>query len=205
MITINNIIRRLLNVLSKVSYKIYYFTKCKENQIILGYPPETLKCRSRLAKYCVGNGLDIGFGGYSINDTAITLDKKIPHVDFGFRKTNFIGDACDLSWLRDNSLDYIFSSHVLEDFENTLIILLEWIRVLKVGGRLVLYLPDQKSYSSYCLEKGQSPNPNHKIDDFSLSYIKQIIKNIPYCRVIHCLDKVNDYSFEIVIEKTNSV
>ena len=192
---------KLLNLLGRASYRVYYFTRCKENLMMFGYMPETLKCRNRLAEYCVGNGLEIGHGGFPINDSVITVDLKEPHIDFGLRKTNYVGDAADLSWLSDNSMDYIYSSHVLEDFEDTFKILQEWVRVLKTGGRLVLYLPDQPTYLQYCRDNGNDSNFRHKIPDFSLDYIRQIVNKMQSCRIIHGIDKVDEYSFEVVIEK----
>jgi predicted SAM-dependent methyltransferase len=54
--------------------------------------------------------------------------------------------CCDLKKipLDSNSVDMIYSSHVLEHFTFSEIhgVLTEWLRVLKVGGEIMLRLPD---------------------------------------------------------------
>jgi predicted SAM-dependent methyltransferase len=62
--------------------------------------------------------------------------KKMPGVDI----------VADLSMLpiRDNSADEIYASHCLEHFSHTktLDVLKEWHRVLKVGGKISIAVPD---------------------------------------------------------------
>ena len=87
------IIIKLLNNIEKISFRLNHYYKAKRHILEFGWMSETSKCRDRLAKYCIGNGLDIGHGGDPINDTAITLDMDQPTSDYGFRKTNFIAIA----------------------------------------------------------------------------------------------------------------
>lgn len=56
--------------------------------------------------------------------------------------TNYvIGEAHDLP-VADNSLDFIFSSHVFEHLANPLGHLEHWFRKLKPGGRMLCVIPD---------------------------------------------------------------
>lgn len=163
-------------------------------------------CRERLSKFCVGCGLDVGFGGaMPIVPSAITIDRSITDLRRAYTSTpyptNLIGDAADLYWFKDGILDYVFSSHVLEDFTDTTAILCEWLRPLKVGGRLVLFLPDQLAYELHCTLNGSIPNQAHVHKDFSLTFLKS---KLPCnCRVVHELYPVpnNAYSFDLVLEK----
>jgi SAM-dependent methyltransferase len=78
-------------------------------------------------KFCQGKGLDIGCGKYKLlnargienlsNENAYSINEK------------------------DNSQDFIFSSHMLEHLERPYDALNEFIRVLKKNGILFLYLP----------------------------------------------------------------
>jgi SAM-dependent methyltransferase len=53
----------------------------------------------------------------------------------------FISEATDLGGIADGSYDFILSSHVLEHIANPVRALMEWIRVLRIGGVLVLVVP----------------------------------------------------------------
>jgi len=167
---------------------------------------ETSKCRESLARFCSGNGLDLGYGGDPILPHAITVDSAKPYKTVGDSPLNLAGDARYLKWFNDETLDFVFSSHLLEDFEpyETMHVILEWLRVLKIGGRLVLYLPDEPTYRAHCDRTGQEYNKSHKVADFGLDYLKRIISPINNVKVIHEPPVVNDYSFEIVLEKTSA-
>ncbi len=80
---------------------------------------ETSKVRKNLVKFCIGNGLDIGYGGDPILPTSICLDLPDSYAKYKDYPQHLHGDAKNLVWFRDNVLDYIYSSHVLEDFRNT--------------------------------------------------------------------------------------
>lgn len=166
---------------------------------------EPVWCRERLAKWCTGNGADLGFGGAPISPTAICIDRAEGHperavVPGPVPPTHFVGDVRDLPF-KDGTLDYVFSSHVLEDFEETADVLKEWARVIKVNGYIVLFLPDQPAYEKDCEKHGIMPNGAHKHRDFSLEFVKNKIPE--NCVVVHELWPVpgNPYSFDLVIKK----
>ena len=165
-------------------------------------PSETSKYRNELAPFCEGYGIDLGYGGDPITPSSITVDLPTPYTQVGKQPLNLGGDARNLHWFNDNSLDYVYSSHLLEDFENTEEVLQEWARVIKQGGRLVLLLPDQQRYEAYCAEAGSEPNPAHKIKEFGLAYVKKCLATIPYLQIIYERDDLDDYCFLIVAEKT---
>jgi predicted SAM-dependent methyltransferase len=65
-------------------------------------------------------------------------------------EVDFIGNAGDLSQFGDQSIEALYASHVLEHFYYALdrelsITLAEWHRVLKVGGQLLLSVPDMRT------------------------------------------------------------
>jgi predicted SAM-dependent methyltransferase len=164
---------------------------------------ETSKCRDRLQKYCVGYGVDLGFGGDPIVPTAITVDRPSPYAKVGSSPLNLGGDARNLYWFASNSLNYVFSSHLLEDFppNETRSIVLEWLRVLATDGYLILYLPDEQKYRQQCKASGQPYNQNHQIENFSLNYLKNILSSIPEIEIVHENAACEEYSFEIVVRK----
>jgi predicted SAM-dependent methyltransferase len=167
------------------------------------YRSETSKCRARLGKFCSGYGLDLGPGGDPINDTAIRVDLVVPYARTGKFGVQLGGDASRLDWFRDGTLDYVFSSHLLEDFANTKEVLREWLRVLKPGGKLVLFCPDEQMYQAYCRKIGVQPNQNHQHANFSLRRVRDIILSFdPTPSIIHENPLVDSYSWELVVQKS---
>jgi predicted SAM-dependent methyltransferase len=165
------------------------------------YQSETSKCRLRLAPFCQGNGLDLGPGGDPITPKAVRVDLPTPYAQVGEFPVQLTGDASCLSWFKDSSLDYVYSSHLLEDFVDTESVLKEWLRVLKPGGRLVIFCPDEQIYRKHCSKTGQPYNTNHKHEDFSLEKIKRILDSIGEVRIVHEANVVDIYSWELVAEK----
>lgn len=170
------------------------------------YQSETSTCRDRLSKYCAGNGLDIGFGGDPIVPHAICLDR--PYGDSlrakcGNHPTHIVGDAWKLSMFTDNSLDFIYQSHTLEDAYDTEGVLREWIRVIKPGGYLVNFLPDEPTYAAHCRATGQPHNDAHVHSDMGPKYIQDILDRIGLTKTVHSLFPVpnNAYSFDLVAQK----
>ena len=167
---------------------------------------ETRTCRERLAPFCQGNGLDIGSGGDPIVPWAISVDRRRPGHLPAQQPIHLVGDAAHLVWFADGTLDFIYSSHCLEDFEDTAAAINEWLRVLKPGGVLVLFLPDQKTFMSVNLARGGDLNSDHKHADFSLAFILKLCGRPPLkypVAVIHQLWPVpnNGYSFDLVLKK----
>lgn len=162
---------------------------------------ETSKCRDRLSKYCNGFGIDLGFGGDPIVPWAICFDLPQPYAHEGDHPQNMAGDARDLSMFFDNVFDFVFSSHLLEDFEETEAVLREWARVLKPGGNLILYCPDEPTYREHCRLSGQPHNEAHKIDNFSLNHVRRAIAKIPSLFIVCAIDQIDLYSFEVVARK----
>lgn len=128
---------------------------------------ETSKYRHLTVRYCVGNGLDIGSGGDPVVPWAIQVD--LPDADFltynQRPRPASVHLACAVDQLpfKDRTLDFVYSSHLLEDFEFGLWrkILSEWVRVLKIGGNLVVIVPDAARWKAAC-DRGQPPNCAHR-------------------------------------------
>jgi ADP-heptose:LPS heptosyltransferase/SAM-dependent methyltransferase len=164
---------------------------------------ETSGLRKEVLTYCQGNGLDIGYGGDPVVPTAITIDQPPPYTPhLGSHPQNLRGDGANLYWFKDDAFDYIYSSHLIEDFAETGPVLKEWVRVLKPGGYMVLVAPVERIYREHCSRTGQEYNTNHKILEMSAPYILSQLDKlaIPY-RIEKRFDLINTYSFLLVIEK----
>lgn len=131
-------------------------------------PSETSKYRHLTTPYCIGNGVDIGSGGDPVVAHAIQVElpkKEYSHYRMGDVHgvpIQWHGDCFDLPF-KNNVLDFVYSSHLIEDFsrERWIPLFTEWVRVLKPGGKLVVLVPEYTRWR-YAIEVlGQRPNCSH--------------------------------------------
>lgn len=88
------------------------------------------------------------------------IAQRLGLLDFPEDNTRAAGQMHTLR-VPDASCDAIFSSHLLEHLEDPAAALEEWWRVIKPGGYLVLYLPDEDLYPRV----GEfGANPDHKFN-----------------------------------------
>lgn len=123
--------------------------------------------------YARGRGLDIGCG----------VEPCLPHmigVDsgkaFGHGAATIKAEADELGIFANESLDFIFSSHLLEHIEPEKVgaVLEHWASKLKFGGNLILYVPSANHYPKVG-EPGA--NPDHKWNVYP-GMIEQALKAI---------------------------
>lgn len=142
---------------------------------------ETEKYRKLTTPYCQGNGVDIGSGGDPVVPWAIQIelsDKTYavynsnhpPRGPLQYRDDNAFTDLP----FKDDTLDFVYSSHLLEDFKDWTPLLIEWKRVLKRGGYLVILVPERGLWRD-ALRRGQPPNDAHKHEG-SLNELRQFFE-----------------------------
>lgn len=154
---------------------------------------ETDHCRERLLKYCQGQGLDLGCGMTKIKPDAIGIDLYNPMADMN-RKAQV------LDYYRDEQFDYVYSSHLLEEIQDTEPTLKEWVRVLKKGGYLILYQADKDYY--YPLGH-QLCNHQHK-HHFYWEDLWKILESFGNMELVHHQrydPGMKEWSFELVARK----
>lgn len=129
-------------------------------------PGETEKYRHLTSRFCEGAGVDIASQGAPVVPWAISFD--LPEPLF-FRYSggrpprgpiHLRGDAAQLPF-DSGSLDFVYSSHLLEDYTDWLPLLREWVRVLRPGGNLIILLPDAELWEA-AVRAGQPPNTAHR-------------------------------------------
>lgn len=116
---------------------------------------EVGKIRWEVLPWTQGTGLDLGCGDIKLWPSSMGIDNGPG------RAKNLSGDVSKLQLIASEGVDYVFSSHCLEDLDDTAATLAEWWRVLKVGGHLVLYLPHAEFYPRIGTP---GANNNHKHD-----------------------------------------
>lgn len=124
---------------------------------------ESRKIVWEVAPYLSGRGLDLGAGTFKILPHAISVDNGDHAEKFGYPFTADLRADCEhLDMFATQSMDFVFSSHLLEHIKDYKKALKEWWRVVKQGGKLILYLPHKDFYPNI----GQpGSNPTH-VHDF---------------------------------------
>jgi len=137
---------------------------------------ESWKVRWDIVPYTRGHVLDLGSGPFTPFPHFIAMDKKEQYTLEG--KTwspNIVGDATDLSKLPAGvKFDAVFSSHLLEHLKNPQQVLMDWWRVIKVGGHLVLYLPHKEFYPNV----GEPGANEDHLHDFLPTDIIEFMRNM---------------------------
>ena len=117
-------------------------------------------CNSEIVnKYLLGlKGVEIGrasYANYGID--AINIDRvdiiKTNNDNVYFKQqmelgntiteVDLIADGDNLPF-KDNTLDFVFTSHVLEHFYDPIKALQEWYRVIKIGGYVFMIIPHKE-------------------------------------------------------------
>jgi SAM-dependent methyltransferase len=163
-----------------------------------------------IGEYCQGNGVDVGCGWRKMGGPILGID-SIPwgyqsggdREDPHYSQADWCCDCRDLP-VKDDSLDFVFSHHLLEHVgdidttdDETRKALTEWTRVLKPGGFLVVVLPDIRfCISPYAKRKYGKRIPHGlRPDD-----VKVIIEELPL--KVHRFNRFKEAeTFEIVAEK----
>lgn len=112
------------------------------------YEPEWTKIVWELVPYTRGRGIDLGCGTTTAFPHFIGVDNLKEKGIFNDAKVrpDVTCDADKLDIFADASLDFVFSSHLLEHMDDWKAALRLWWSKIKVGGNLVLYLPLQGAY-----------------------------------------------------------
>ena len=156
---------------------------------------EMAKCRNRVASFIRGAGLDLGCAKAKVCETAIGIDNAHKEADINID----LGANDALRIFSDGAFDYVFASHVLEDFNATESVLEEWWRVIKSGGHLILYCPDPDYYPKIGTA---GANPRHK-KDLYWQDAWNIIKKFGNAKLISSSrhNESNEYSWQLVVRK----
>jgi ubiquinone/menaquinone biosynthesis C-methylase UbiE len=165
------------------------------------YPSETGKVRPLVERFCTGYGCDIGFGGDKIKkDNCVGIDYAKPYAYTGDDKVDI---ACDVMHeeipVPANTYDYVYSSHLIEDFTDTNTALRKFIKILKSNGNLILVFPDQQKYEAHCLEHEQPINTHHVHKDMGLAFMQKRFSELQEYRFEELYISNCDIDYNVII------
>lgn len=152
--------------------------------------------------YLRGKGLDLGAGVFKVLPHVISVDNG-DHEALGHVITPDIkvDTAEDLGLFASGSMDFVFSSHLLEHIVDYKSALKEWWRVVKQGGCMVLYLPHKNFYPNIGTP---GANETHK-HDFLPADIIDAMCSLGGWDMQECQerDEGMEYSMFLVFRKTH--
>jgi len=177
-------------------------------------PGETTKAHSRRVRegffdnYCIGEGLDIGFG----SDLII---KDAKGYDFEH------GNAQYLKGVKDDLFDFVYSSHTIEHLSDPAEGVKNWFRVVKPGGYMILYLPHRELYEKkktlpsrfnldhrhfFLIDRDEAPDTigivpliERNLNDFEIIYAKECSEGFTITDPLVHSD--GEFSIEVVVRK----
>ena len=162
---------------------------------------EAGKVKYEIVQYTRGKGIDVGCGPKKAFPHFIGVDscKDTELFNIEIKPDVVCKDAADLDFIDDGTLDFVFSSHLLEHIEDYHAALTNWWDKLKAGGHLVLYLPHCDLYPRIGTP---GSNPDHK-HDFDEVAIRLAMNDIGGWELLveEVRDQAMEYSFLVVYRK----
>lgn len=127
------------------------------------------------------NGVDIGCGTNRLSGNILSIDVQ---GDPRYSHAQMVWDCQRIDIFNSNTLDFIFSSHCLEDFEDIHSVFFNWWEKLKPNGLMILLLPDMedcdcshcKGSSRYPKVNGKTGNPSHRTN-VGKKYIDDLLQH----------------------------
>jgi SAM-dependent methyltransferase len=143
--------------------------------------------------YFVGDGLDIGGkpDPLAIYEEFFPLILSVKTWDWED------GDGQILESVKDNSFDFIHSSHCLEHLVDPREGLRNWLRVIKSGGHLVITVPDEDLY-----EQGKFPSSFNRDHRWTFTIYKTFSWS---SNSINILDLVRELGFAVELIKVEQL
>jgi predicted SAM-dependent methyltransferase len=213
---LNNILikiksRGISNILSSFNQRIFHkkaicFNTCKEllsNKIGLeiGGPSSIFKKSGVLPIYSIAKRLDnCNFAGVTTWEGSISSGQNFYFDKNSLPGYQYLAEATNLHEIDSGTYDFILSSHMLEHTANPLKALLEWTRVLKEGGFLVIIVPHKDTTFDH---NRSVTTLGHIVEDFENGIKEDDLTHLPEILEFHDLSKdIEAGTFELFKERS---
>lgn len=107
-------------------------------------------------------------------------------VGSGYVGKQYILDAINLSEIVSGKYDFLLSSNCLEHVANPIKALFEWCRIIKVGGAIILVLPNKKSNFDH--RRAVTPF-SHLLDDYKKNVEEDDLSHLGEILNLHDLSR----------------
>jgi len=168
--------------------------------IEVGGPSPAFSSRGFLPVYNVISGLDgCNFSTNTVWEGAIKEGQTFRYD--GKTGRQYISDATDLSQIPDESYDFVLSCHSLEHIANPIKALLEWKRLIKNNGYILLILPHKDGTFDH-------KRPVTSLDHIILDFEKETTEDdtTHFADAINLHDIALDHgieNYEALVKRTN--
>jgi len=150
-----------------------------------------------IKKYCGGElVLDIGCGIRKLLPNAFGIESDA-HNEHYLENYNGI-----ILPFESNSVDTVYTSHVFEHLQKYALNLMEWYRVVKVGGYIIIIVPHKFLYERKARPPSKWNNDHYRFYTPAslLATVEEVLA--PNCyRVRHLCDNDRDYDYNETIDK----
>ena len=118
--------------------------------------------------------------GFIIDGRTFKYDRK------RYAGNQYICEATNLNNCSADTYDFILSSHVIEHIANPLLALSEWLRILKVGGVLILLVPHKDGTFDH---RRPLTTIDHLMEDFRQGTNENNLSHLGEILELHDLEK----------------
>ena len=142
------------------------------------------------------NGLDLGCSNRKKISYCVGIDKD----RCGGKTPEIVWDGTKELPFRDETLDFICGSHIIEHIENPIQAIENWLKKLRSGGMLLLIVPHKKFIPNIGTPDG---DPTHVADYLPQDFAEKVLDKLPLkCCKLLSFDKINNnWSFDVFLEK----
>jgi SAM-dependent methyltransferase len=153
----------------------------------IGGPSAIFKKEGLLPIYPIAGRLDnCNFSSTTVWEGSIREGRHFRFNNLRPPGFQHLREAVDLREIPSNSYDFVLSSHTLEHTANPLRVLLEWKRLLKSGGIMVLVLPHRDGTFDH--RRPVTPLA-HLIEDFEHNTSEDDLTHLPEILRLHDLER----------------
>lgn len=146
-------------------------------------------------RYFVGHGLDVG----GKPDPLCLYSEFFPLLRSIRTWDREDGDAQFLASVPDNHLDFVHSSHCLEHLDEPRQGLVNWLRVVKPNGHVIVTVPDEDLY-----EQGIFPSTFNRDHKWTFTLWKQKSWSRRSINVLELLGSLGPYCEPVKVEVLNA-
>jgi SAM-dependent methyltransferase len=153
--------------------------------IEIGGPSSLFSIDSPLPIYPILGHLDIcNYSRHTIWDGQNLGTGTNPPINLRSAGKHYIAEATDLHQISDTTYDFVLSSHMLEHSANPLKAIIEWIRVLKYEGVLLLVVPHKDATFDH---RRPVTHFEHLVADFNSNMAEDDLSHLPEILELHDL------------------